>query len=51
MFRILRRWAAVHRGGTVSTSDFVALAEREADRNLSAFFVSWLYVAQRPAGY
>ncbi len=45
---IMKRWATLKRGKTVSTAQFVALAERVSDRNLGTFFHSWLYVAKRP---
>jgi aminopeptidase N len=48
---VLRRWAAEQREGTVSTADFVALAERVSGQSLSGLFDDWLYVARRPADY
>ena len=45
---IMKRWANLERGKTVSTSQFVALAEQVADQNLGTFFHSWLYEAKRP---
>ena len=45
---IMKRWASLQRGKAVSTAQFVALAEQVSDRNLGAFFHSWLYVAKRP---
>jgi aminopeptidase N len=45
---IMKRWANLKRGKTVSTSQFVALAEQVADQNLGTFFHSWLYEAKRP---
>ena len=35
---LLRRWARDHQHGTVTTEDFVALAEREAGRSLGELF-------------
>ena len=51
MTMLLRRWAAVHRGGGVSTADFIALAERVSGANLGPFFHAWLYVPGRPTGF
>ena len=45
---IMKRWASLNRGKTVTTAQFVALAERVSGRNLGTFFHSWLYVAKRP---
>ena len=44
----MKRWASLNRGKTVTTAQFVALAERVTGRNLGTFFHSWLYVAKRP---
>ncbi|MFG1950078.1 M1 family metallopeptidase [Micromonospora sp. NPDC048830] len=41
-FRILRAWTAERRGGTATTADFVALAERVSGRRLGALFDAWL---------
>jgi aminopeptidase N len=48
---VLRRWAARDPRRPVSTADFIALAERVSGKNLGRFFHTWLYVAERPAGY
>jgi aminopeptidase N len=45
-FTVLRRWAAEHRDGNARTSDFVALAEQVAGRDLHPLFDTWL---SRPA--
>lgn len=50
-FRILRRWAAANQHGSVSTEDFVALAERVSGRNLDTLFHDWLYRPAKPRGY
>ena len=47
-FRILRTWAATRKGGTVTTPEFVALAERISGRSLDAFFQTWLFTPGRP---
>ena len=51
MRTLLRAWARQQRYGVVSTSDFVALAERTTGQNLGVFFDTWLYRAGRPKGY
>jgi aminopeptidase N len=45
---LLREWTATHRHGTVTTDDFVALAERHAGRSLASFFDHWLYQPALP---
>ncbi|GFJ82547.1 M1 family metallopeptidase [Phytohabitans houttuyneae] len=47
-FRTLRAWVAEHRHGTVTTAQFIALAERHAARPLHDFFQAWLYAAPCP---
>jgi aminopeptidase N len=47
--RLLRRWAAEHRHGTVDGADFRALAEEVSGRELDAFFAAWLDARHRPA--
>ncbi|MET9907578.1 M1 family metallopeptidase [Streptomyces sp. NPDC006476] len=47
-FRILRAWAAEHRGGHGTTAQFVRLAERESGKNLHPLFTSWLYTPGKP---
>lgn len=49
-FQVLRRWCAGHRNGTVTTVDFVHLAERISGQRLNRFFADWLYVPGKPAG-
>jgi aminopeptidase N len=48
-FQLLRAWAATQSGGTVTTPEFVALAERIAGQQLDAFFGQWLFTARKPA--
>ena len=50
-FAILRAWYREHRNGTVTTADFIALAERESGVELSAFFDVWLYEEGRPEAW
>ncbi|MET8148857.1 M1 family aminopeptidase [Actinoplanes sp. NPDC049668] len=47
-FRILRTWATVHRGGDVTTGEFVDLAERISGRSLDKLFATWLHSPIRP---
>jgi aminopeptidase N len=46
---LLRAWYREHRGGNVTTADFIALAERKTGLELDSFFDEWLYQAGRPA--
>jgi aminopeptidase N len=48
---VLRLWATMKAGRSVSTPEFVALAERVSHRDLSPLFRTWLYVPEKPAGY
>jgi aminopeptidase N len=48
-FRILRSWAAIHRGGNGTTEEFIALAEHTSGRDLGALFTAWLYTPSKPA--
>ncbi|GAB3307368.1 M1 family peptidase [Epidermidibacterium keratini] len=41
-FDILRSWVAEHRGGNVSTEQFVAHCAARAGRDLSSLFTQWL---------
>jgi len=50
-FAILRRWARQNAHGTVTTKEFIALAERVSGRRLGRFFKVWLYTAAKPRGY
>lgn len=47
-FRLVKEWAADHRDGTVTTDEFIALAERVSGRNLQRFFSTWLHATTRP---
>lgn len=42
-FAVLRAWVDEHRGGNVSTGDFLALAERVSGEELDDLFDAWLY--------
>ncbi|MEP9382766.1 M1 family metallopeptidase [Nocardioides sp. KR10-350] len=41
-FRLLREWVARHRGGTVTTADFEALAAEVTGADLTGLFNDWL---------
>ena len=50
-FAILRDWVADNSGTSQSTADFIALAERVAERDLTEFFDTWLFAAKVPAAF
>lgn len=50
-FDILRTWYADHRGGNVTTAEFIALATAKAGQDLTAFFNAWLFTPNRPLRY
>jgi aminopeptidase N len=50
-FTILRRWSRKFGHSTVTTDDFIALAERVSGRQLDRLFRAWLYVPEKPQGY
>jgi aminopeptidase N len=47
-FRMLRGWATLHRGGTVTTSTFVSHVSRYAAEPLDDLFTAWLYETALP---
>ena len=47
-FRMLRGWATLHRGGTVTTSVFTAHVSRYAPEPLDDLFTAWLYETALP---
>jgi aminopeptidase N len=47
-FRLLQEWAVRYRYSTVTTDDFVALAEEVSGQDLDAFFTDWLYTPWTP---
>ena len=49
-FRLLKRWTATQSGGNVDTAEFQPLAERISGQDLDAFFRTWLYTPEKPAG-
>ncbi|WP_335933382.1 M1 family metallopeptidase [Streptomyces sp. PTD5-9] len=46
--RLERSWVRGHRDSDATTADFVRLASRIADRDLTAFLDGWLYGAKTP---
>lgn len=48
-FRMLRGWAGLHRGGSVSTATFTAYAGRFTAEPLDELFAAWLYEGALPA--
>ncbi|TCO54074.1 M1 family metallopeptidase [Actinocrispum wychmicini] len=47
-FRVLTLWPTTHRYGNVSTRDFIGFVERLTNRDLGAFFDTWLYQPGQP---
>jgi hypothetical protein len=45
----LRDWLSLRSGGTGSTEQFMALAEKSSGEDLGGFFTSWLFSATKPA--
>jgi len=50
-FRLLRGWATQNRYGTVTTPQFIALAEKESRMNLTAFFDAWIFQDAKPTAW
>ncbi|GIH09739.1 peptidase [Rhizocola hellebori] len=48
-YTLLRRWATEHRYGNVSTSDFIAFAEKVSGQQLDDLFQVWVYTSGKPA--
>jgi aminopeptidase N len=48
-FSLLRTWATQNRYGTVTTPQFIALAEQISGQDLTQFFKVWIYQADKPA--
>jgi aminopeptidase N len=49
-FTIVAEWVASQAGGTVSTDEFIALAEKESGQELDDLFTTWLFTPEKPAG-
>jgi aminopeptidase N len=47
-FQIMRDWAQQNQFGTVTTPEFIALAERDSGTDLDTFFQVWLYQPGKP---
>jgi aminopeptidase N len=47
---IVAEWVASEAGGTVTTDEFITLAERESGTQLDDLFRTWLFTAEKPAG-
>jgi aminopeptidase N len=50
-FQIMRDWAQDNRFGTVTTPQFITLAERDSGMDLGAFFQVWLYQPGKPLSW
>jgi len=48
-FSLLRTWATQNRYGTVTTPQFIALAEQTSGQDLTQLFKVWIYQADKPA--
>jgi aminopeptidase N len=49
-FRIVDQWTATQAGDTVTTDEFIALAEKVSGKQLDALFDKWLFTPRKPAG-
>jgi len=47
-FRILRRWARTRAGHSVTTPEFIRLAEHVSGQHLRRLFHTWLFTAHKP---
>ena len=47
-FAIVREWVASQAGGTVTTEEFVALAEKVSGQQLDELFERWLFTPGNP---
>ncbi|WP_308286884.1 M1 family metallopeptidase [Actinomadura parmotrematis] len=47
-FTILKRWAATRAGGSATTPEFAALAEKVSGKKLDRLFQVWLYQSGKP---
>ena len=47
-FTLLKSWAEMQSGDTVSTPEFIALAEQLSGQQLDDFFNEWLYTPSKP---
>jgi aminopeptidase N len=49
-FDILAEWVASQAGGTVTTEEFIALAEKVSGQQLDELFEAWLFTPEKPGG-
>ncbi|MET0763264.1 MAG: M1 family metallopeptidase [Blastococcus sp.] len=49
-FGILEEWVASQAGGTVTTDEFIRLAEKMSGMQLDDLFDTWLFTPEKPAG-
>ena len=49
-FEILEEWVESQAGGTVTTEEFIALAEKESGQELDELFQAWLFTPEMPVG-
>ena len=47
-FQTLKDYVATFGGGTASTDDFIAIAQRDSGQDLRDFFKQWLYTPGKP---
>ena len=47
-FQTLKDYVATFGGGTASTHDFIAIAQRDSGQDLRDFFKQWLYTPGKP---
>jgi aminopeptidase N len=48
-FAVIREWVDSQAGGTVTTEEFIDLAETESGQQLDELFTTWLYTPGKPA--
>jgi aminopeptidase N len=49
-FDVVAEWVSSHAGGTVTTEEFIELAEKESGMELDDLFDTWLFTPEKPAG-
>ena len=50
-FQLLEDWVAQNRHGSITTPQFIALAEKESGKNLEQFFDVWIYQDAKPTSW
>lgn len=48
-FELLKTWVTEHRGGSVTTEDFVAHCEKQTGKFLAELFTAWVFRTELPA--